>query len=1144
MNNDLELNVSNVEIPTIIRENNFGIHKHIYRFIDSARSALKNISNLDANTELTLFSEDINALGAKQFILSTYKCIYAAICKSNRQLCLYENIEYDDKVKLHIDIDIKTDIDDEQQQAELFDKIVSDTIELVNDELEKKDIYDPIIIILKSKRTIGKVSGHIIYPNIVFTDISQHKYFFMNMKSKLIDDKIMDPRIYRIGSFRMCWNSKYDKDNMLEFYDSVNYDMISDENLFYDCAIKYFNLPYHLINMNIEYEGNTSTIKIKKHNYKLRSNGQSNNMIPLDEIRKYVNLLSESRIDDYNDWINVGIAIYNSNYDAFSIWNEWSKLSEKYDYNECIYKYNSFKPGNKGIGSLKWWAKHDNPEKYNELVQPIDKQLFETIKINTDYLLDKDKLILDKPIEEYSDLPYHITYEKRKVDKNDLYSGTDKITNILNYVEVVKSVRKTTIDHSEKIIKSDKEKMADIVREWMLKKIIKCLCIKAAYGSGKTELVLKVCKEFRPKRVLWICHRQTLSYNIAGKFKELGFANYLDGNFKANRLICQIESLHKIMDMDRINLNDDDIDFPKYDLVIFDEINSLLKHFRSPTVKDKRFTFNLMHAIAYYSSKALFLDGDFGNCAFQFASALHNNGVPIVVENKFNKIIKEMILTNHKEFFELNILNDVIIGRNIAICSMSSTYAEYYAEIIKKLNIKVLLHTSKTDDELKKKLRTVNDLWVQYQCVIYSPCIDSGVDFNIEHFDRIYGVLSSKSTDQCGFLQMGSRIRKLKDNKFMVYTNGLQYSEKCFPFNYEEVYQYLLEMHNKAYNMIISKDKYNDNPILNYDYNFELYDIINCYNEVDSLNKSQNLFIPLLIKIAKTKGYTINYIQESFPNYIIKKGITTLEFIKNGSLIKKTHNNEKTDNNDNTYIKKLLEVDEVDNIEYRRLCIKQAANQATIDDKLKINYYTIKQQFGINNLTEEFLKLFYGKSHVLYNLTTLIDDNNITQHDINNEEKLIVYDDFKRKEKNDIVRDIINLLGFGNAFSGISIEKHIFDKNYKNVIGNSKFFKNLKYNLLLFGKKNINDINTIKSFLGFINSILDEYGISIRLIQKTIRLKDNKFMKKNLYIIEFYKSMLEFISFKKNKIKNSNEYKFYIDKPIWTKLINGYLFTD
>ena len=1143
MNNDLELNVSNVEIPTIILENNFGIHKHIYRFIDSARSALKNISNLDANSELTIFSEDINASGAKQFILSTYKCIYEAICKSNRQLCLYENIEYGDKVKLHIDIDIKTDIDDEQQQAELFDKIVSDTIELVNDELEKKDIYDPIIIILKSKRTIGKVSGHIIYPNIVFTDITMHKYFFMNMKSKLIDDKIMDPRIYRIGSFRMCWNSKYGKDNMLEFYDSVNYDMISDENLFYDCAIKYFNLPYHIINMDIEYEENTSTIKIKKHNYKLRSGEQSNNMIPLDEIRKYVNLLSESRIDDYNDWINVGIAIYNSNYNGFSIWNEWSKLSEKYDYNECIYKYNSFKPGNKGIGSLRWWAKHDSPEKYNELVQPIDKQLFETIKINTDYLLEKDKLILDKPIEEYNDLPYHITYEKHQVNKKDLYSGTDKMTNILNYVEVAKSVRKTTINHSEKNIKSDKEKMADIVREWMLKKITKCLCIKAAYGSGKTELVLKVCKEFRPKRVLWICHRQTLSYNIAGKFKELGFVNYMDGNFKANRLICQIDSLYKIMDMDYIDISENKIEIKGYDLVVLDEIESLLKHFKSPTIRYKRTTFDLMYAIIHNSKKVLALDGDFSNRGFEYMNALSKQSltIPVVVENQSNKIIKDMILTDNEELFELNILNDLLVGRNIAICSMSSNIAKKYYDIINKMKIKVLLHTSKTDDELKKLLKDANQLWNKYQCVIYSPCIDAGVDFNIDYFYKEYGILSALSTDQNGFLQMCSRIRKLKDNKFMVYTNGLIYSEKCNRYTFDEVYQYLSEMYMKSNNKSVSCDE-NGVYYLNMNNNYmELYDIINCYNEQDSLNSYQQLFIPLLIQKAKVKGYTINYIPKYFDNY----NITDNEIIKTGHICNNIKKSKKIDI-DNTYINNLLEANDIDMVEYKKLSKKQSEGKATAEDKLKIDKYVTKIQFGIDNITEEFLKSFYGKSQMLRNLITLIDDDNIKLQSKNNIDKNIIYDDFKRKEKNDVIRDIIRILGYDNVFSKIELDKKTFDKNYKKVLSQSKFFKNLNYYRLLFKKRKVENISSIKAFMGFVNPLLDEYGISIKLIRKTEKSENGKFIKKSSYKLEFYKNIIEFVINKKYEIKNSKNIELSIDNEIWNHLINKsqYMFTN
>ena len=43
-----------------------------------------------------------------------------------------------------------------------------------------------------------------------------------------------------------------------------------------------------------------------------------------------------------------------------------------------------------------------------------------------------------------------------------------------------------------------------------------------------------------------------------------------------------------------------------------------------------------------------------------------------------------------------------------------------------------------TDDEQKIALNDVNRVWSEHQVVLYSPTIEAGVDFNKEHFNKIY----------------------------------------------------------------------------------------------------------------------------------------------------------------------------------------------------------------------------------------------------------------------------------------------------------------------------------------------------------------------------------------------------------------------
>ena len=89
-----------------------------------------------------------------------------------------------------------------------------------------------------------------------------------------------------------------------------------------------------------------------------------------DELENILNMISKKRADDYENWIKIGMAIYNTtNSHGFLIWNEFSKHSIKYDHDECKKKWASFKrTRDKKItfGSIIYWCKEDNPELYSE----------------------------------------------------------------------------------------------------------------------------------------------------------------------------------------------------------------------------------------------------------------------------------------------------------------------------------------------------------------------------------------------------------------------------------------------------------------------------------------------------------------------------------------------------------------------------------------------------------------------------------------------------------------------------------------------------------------------------------------------------------------------------------------------------------
>jgi P4 family phage/plasmid primase-like protien len=120
---------------------------------------------------------------------------------------------------------------------------------------------------------------------------------------------------------------------------------------------------------------------IKKHEFNLNNiiNFQNDENIEDDselnftikDIEILLDLLSENRYDNYNDWVSVGMCLYNIDPKYLLLWIKWSQSSDKYEEGACEEKWKSFKKEKTGlkIGSLLMWAKSDSPDEYEMFIK-------------------------------------------------------------------------------------------------------------------------------------------------------------------------------------------------------------------------------------------------------------------------------------------------------------------------------------------------------------------------------------------------------------------------------------------------------------------------------------------------------------------------------------------------------------------------------------------------------------------------------------------------------------------------------------------------------------------------------------------------------------------------------------------------------
>ena len=105
----------------------------------------------------------------------------------------------------------------------------------------------------------------------------------------------------------------------------------------------------------------------KKNNKEYKTTTVTQN---LEVAKKILPMLSDFRAQDRNEWMTIGWALYNLGEgcpEALDLWCEFSsRCEDQYDEALCIYQWERMIKKDVTIGTLKYYASIDSPEKYKE----------------------------------------------------------------------------------------------------------------------------------------------------------------------------------------------------------------------------------------------------------------------------------------------------------------------------------------------------------------------------------------------------------------------------------------------------------------------------------------------------------------------------------------------------------------------------------------------------------------------------------------------------------------------------------------------------------------------------------------------------------------------------------------------------------
>jgi len=755
-------------------------------------------------------------------------------------------------------------------------------------------------------------------------------------------------------------------------------------------------------------------------------------------------------VDNYVNWMHLGFCLFNIG-STVEKYIEYTKYSKKFEDESYVRdKWAKFRKNKYTIKSLWYWLKKHDIVYYNQAViikqacENKEKKQENQIQINKKYLTKEvdDKLEIDDDLVEYFE---------------DLF-----ITN--KY---------------------------------------KSINIKSPYGSSKTQLIHRVIEKYQPKKILWLSFRKTLSDDIFKNFKDLGFEDYRNNKLDADRLIIQLESLLKLEDLEEEEEDEFTGEFckivNKYDLIMLDEIESLLNQFNSEATfsgKSRR-TFEYLEQLLLKCDNIISLDGDLGNRSYHF---LNNFERCLNIENLNKRNDKTLCFTNEEQKINDEIFELLDTNKKIAIASMTSEKAEYYYNTIKEKypHKKIGIYTG-SDNSNRKDLKNVNDEWKKRDVVIYSPTITAGVSFDIkEHFYKIFGVISCGSCCQRDFLQMLARIRNPIVNTITVLNDGIYGNLNCF-FTFKEVKHSLIETRKLK---VIYEDGKSRTKL-------DIFDINTIYNDVEKLNKLEPLFLEYLYLLAENKGYKVERCEPK-----IKKE-------KNGEeedeIIEKQSNRKD----------KLIEAKVIGNMELENLLKKQQKQEETTEEHFKINKSILEKQIGLrfednDPSTAELIKNYYNCPSSIKNFSYLIDETNIKEVDDNFTEN--------KKKQVYLINEFFSDMGIKSVYDKVEFTYNEFSKKLENL----NIFKPENQIVFHTGKKAFK-YTTVKE--KYINTILKNYKLSFKIYYNGQKVEKNKIycFERLDYIDEiiYYKKEKKQIKDRKGLVQNPLSFKYYkyFDEP-------------
>jgi hypothetical protein len=296
--------------------------------------------------------------------------------------------------------------------------------------------------------------------------------------------------------------------------------------------------------------------------------------------------------------------------------------------------------------------------------------------------------------------------------------------------------------------------------------------IRSAKGTGKTYWLSKEIEKVlaRRGRVLVIGHRVALLKEACDRHNLEFYQDFRGARFSQerqdNRDMSKVKALAITLDsLPRLNTTVID----KVDLLVIDESEQALLHMTGTTVRDKRSS--VMSHLRYLiglAKKVIFLDADMSAISYNYLAGIKGADQIQVIVNAHKPAQKTFIRYSKVAAVHDLIKTRLAAGEKLFITSNSRQAVKTLAQMLENLFPDLrgwVIHSEKISKEEQEKIANINQVVENYDYVIASPTLGTGISIDVEYFDTVVLLAEANLTTHLDLMQQAARVRQPKSGQ-------------------------------------------------------------------------------------------------------------------------------------------------------------------------------------------------------------------------------------------------------------------------------------------------------------------------------------------------------------------------------------------